>query len=432
MQSFVAKKGGAFHPDAIEAETWTYLTSRMTYRKLDFEHPDDYRDLAATLPATRSVVYYLAVAERFFGTIAEHLGAAGALAEHDGAFRRLIVEKPFGHDLASAKALNAQILAVAGETQVYRIDHFLGKEAVQSIMALRFANGFFEPMWRREHVSHVQITAAETIGVEARASFYERTGALRDMIPNHLFQLLAMTAMEPPNSFSARDVRDAKGKLIDAIRPVDPADAVRGQYAAGTIDGAAVRAYRAEPDVAADSAIDTYAAIVAHVDNWRWSGVPFFLRTGKRLAKRVTRIAVHFRPAPYLIFRDTPVDRTTPNVLTLEIDPDRGMSLDLSAKVPGPTMELGRVAPAFRYADFFAEAANVGYETLIYDCMRGDATLFQRADHIEGGWAAVQPVLDAWSAPGAAPPESYAAGSTGPASSDAMLARNGDRWQPLE
>jgi len=431
MQSFTKERTGEFHPDAIDEKVWSFISSRLRYRTLGFTNAPDFEAFATSLPPERSVVFYLAVAERFFGPIATNLGKAGLLEQRGETFRRLIVEKPFGDDLASARALNTTILAQADESQIYRIDHFLGKEAVQSIMALRFANGFFEPMWRREHVSHVQITAAETIGVERRASFYEKTGALRDMVPNHLFQLLAMTAMEPPNSFDARDVRDAKGTLIGAVRPVDPARAVRGQYAAGTIADGTVVGYREEPGVAADSMTETYAALEVRIDNWRWSGVPFYLRTGKRLGIKLTTIAVHFKPAPYLIFRDTPVDRTTPNVLTLQIDPDRGMSLDLSAKVPGPKMLLGRVAPAFRYADFFRETPNVGYETLIYDCMRGDATLFQRADHIEGGWAAVQPVLDAWAKPDCRPPRSYAAGSAGPAESDALLARNGDAWRPL-
>ncbi len=429
MHAFTKERAGEFHPDELDATTWNFIASRLRYRKLDFEQAGDFDAFAKALPPERSVVFYLAVAARFFGSIVDNLGEAKMLEQQGDAFRRVIIEKPFGDDLASAQALNARILTHAGESQIYRIDHFLGKEAVQSIMALRFANGFFEPMWRREHVSHVQISAAETLGVEHRASFYEQTGALRDMIPNHLFQLLAMTAMEPPNSFAASDVRDAKGTLIAAVEPVDPARAVRGQYTAGEIAGDAVAAYRGEDGVAKDSAIDTYAALELRIENWRWSGVPFYLRTGKRLATRITTIDVHFKPAPYLIFRDTPVDGTTPNVLTLQIDPERGMSIDLSAKVPGPEMQLGRVTPAFRYADFFAQTPNVGYETLLYDCMRGDATLFQRADHIEGGWAAVQPVLDAWAAGGE--PELYPAGSAGPAAADALLAHNGDAWRPL-
>jgi glucose-6-phosphate 1-dehydrogenase len=437
METFTHDKSAEFHADRIEPEQWSFVTDRLTYIVADFEAAASYAELKTQLEgdaganASGNAIFYLAVADRFFGPIVDRLGEAGLLAESENAYRRIVIEKPFGNDLASAGALNRRITKIANETQIYRIDHFLGKEPVQSIMAMRFANGLFEPMWRREHVDHVQITASETIGVEERGGFYEVTGALRDMVPNHLFQLVTMIAMEAPNSFEPEAVRSEKAKLVEAIRPVAPRDVVRGQYAAGKIDGAEVVAYRAERNVASDSPTETYAALRVDVENWRWSGVPFYLRTGKRLGTRLTSISIHFKPAPYRIFRDTPVENMTPNVMTLLISPQHGMTTDFSAKVPGPAMRLGRVSTEFSYDEFFDEAPNVGYETLLYDCMIGDATLFQRADQIESAWAAVQPVRDAWNAGGGEALEFYAAGSTGPAGADALLARDGRRWLPL-
>jgi len=432
MQSFTKSAGSEFHVPSIDAQTWKWVADRLTYVQGDFEKPETYAAVRDALPrkdGSGDIVFYLAVAARFFGSVVDGLGASGLLAEKPDAFRRIIIEKPFGSDLPSAQALDARILAHAKETQIYRIDHFLGKEPVQSIAALRFANGMFEPMWCREHVDHVQITAAETIGVEGRGGFYEGTGALRDMVPNHLFQLLTMIAMEPPNSFAAEAVRTEKAKLVEAIRPITPENAVRGRYDAGEIGGAHVPGYREEPNVARDSRTETYAAVKLEIENRRWSGVPFYLRTGKRLGYRQTTIAVYFKPAPYRLFGEDPADRPAHNVLTLRIAPRTGMSQEFSAKIPGPKMRLGGVVTDFEYDDFFTEAANVGYETLIYDCMIGDATLFQRADNIEAAWAAVQPVIDAWNPEGE--PEPYAAGSDGPAAADALLARDGRSWIPL-
>ncbi len=428
MQSFTKNPSGEFHPSTIDATAWNWIEQRLHYVVADFENPQSYADLHARLKG--NAIFYLAVAARFFGPIADGLGEAGILKESDGAFRRVIIEKPFGNDLPSARELNARLLKQMDESQIFRIDHFLGKEPVQSIMAVRFANGLFEPMWRREFVDHVQITAAETIGVEARGSFYESTGALRDMVPNHLFQLLTMTAMEPPNSFDAEAVRTEKAKLVDAIVPPRLGDVVRGQYGPGHVEGNAVPGYRQERNVKPDSRTETYVALKLAIENWRWSGVPFYLRTGKRLGNRITTIAVHFKPAPYQIFCETPVDRLTRNIITIQIAPDQSMSTDFSAKVPGPAMRLGRVSAEFRYDDFFDEGPNVGYETLLYDCMIGDATLFQRADNIEAGWAVVQPLLEAW-ATGAGDVETYAAGSDGPAGADELLSRDGRRWLPL-
>jgi glucose-6-phosphate 1-dehydrogenase len=426
MQSFTTDHTSEFHPTHIDETVWGFVRDRLTFRKGDFSEPSTFRDLAGALSG--DVVFYLAVSARFFGPIVERLGAAGLLKEETGAFRRVVVEKPFGSDLASAKALNAQLLAQGNEGQFFRIDHFLGKETVQSIMAIRFANGMLEPVWRSEHIDHVEITAAETIGVEARGTFYEPTGALRDMVPNHLFQLLCMVAMEAPETLDAEAIRDAKGRLVKAVRPVPPADAVRGQYAAGKEDGKSVVGYRDEPNVAKDSNTETYVALKLTIDTQRWNGVPFYLRTGKCMTDRITEIAIHFKPPARSPFRATQAPEVVPDVLRLRIDPEQGMSVAMNVKRPGPQMHLGRVTATFDYGDFFRETPSVGYETLLYDCMTGDATLFQRADSIEGAWAAVEPLLQAWRD---AKVELYAAGSDGPSGADALLARDGRAWLPL-
>ena len=430
MQEFTRDKTAEFHTPHIDEKQWGYVTSRMSYLAADFDQTDTYQTLAGKLGEGRNVVFYLAVAARFFGTIVDHLGESGLLKQGpDGQpFRRVVIEKPFGSDLQSARDLNARILKQGDESQFYRIDHFLGKETIQSIMAVRFANGMFEPTWRREYIDHVQITAAETIGVEQRGAFYEPTGCLRDMVPNHLFQLLCMVGMEPPNSIAAEDVRTAKATLVEATQPVRVEAAVRGQYTAGRVLDHDVKGYREEAKVDPQSRTETYAALKLSVENWRWAGVPFYLRTGKRLGNRRTEIAVHFKPAPYQIFKNTPVDELTPNVVKLLIDPEQGISTQFSAKVPGPVMKLGRVENALQYKDFFEEKPNVGYETLLYDCMTGDATLFQRADNIEASWAVVQPLIDAWKE---GEPEWYAAGSQGPKGADDLLAKDGRTWLPL-
>jgi glucose-6-phosphate 1-dehydrogenase len=409
----------------------------MHYMPGDFTQPETFSRLEQLLVRQReqsntaNVLFDLAVADRFFGPVIEALGRAGLTRQSEGAWRRVIVEKPFGHDLASAEALNAQILKVLSEDQIFRIDHFLGKEAVQNILVLRFANGIFEPLWNRDHVDHVQITAAETVGVEGRSRFYEKTGALRDMVPNHLFQLLAMIGMEPPISFEADAVRAKKTELFQAIHPVSPENAVRGQYGGGAVLGRNVRDYRHEPDVAPDSATETYVALKLGIDNWRWAGVPFYLRTGKYLSARTTEIAVQFRQAPYSLFRDTPVERLPPNILTLRIQPDEGLSVSFNAKRPGSEIEIDGVAMDFAYRDYFEPLAAVGYETLIYDCLRGDATLFQRADTVEAAWCALQGLLDSWASHRPADFPNYAAGSAGPDAADRLLARDGRAWLPI-
>ena len=443
MNEFVVESGGEFHVDQLDETAWRWLTDRMTYLQGDLNDPETYRGLGKHLAALDekagtqgNYLFYLAIADRFFGTAISRLGAAGLVEEKEGKWRRVVIEKPFGHDLESARALNAHILKTLKERQIYRIDHFLGKETVQNVMVLRFANGLFEPIWNREHIDHVQITAAETIGVERRGKFYERTGALRDMVPNHIFQLLAMTAMEPPISFDADAVRAKKAEVIQAIRPMSEAEAlenaVRGQYGAGTVLGKRANAYREEPDVASDSAIETFIACKLNIDNWRWAGVPFYLRTGKYMSRRRTEIAIRFHQAPYSLFRGTDVERLHPNWMILRIQPDEGIALEFAAKRPGPTIALGSVRMDFAYKSYFNMAPNTGYETLIYDCMIGDATLFQRADNIEAGWQAVQPILDAWAHN---PPKdfpNYSAGSDGPAAADELLARDGRAWRPLD
>ena len=421
----------------IEDGPWNKLASSISYVAADFMDSSGYKMLRTHLEERDrkeqlggNILFYLAVPDRFFGIIVDGVAAAGMFGEQPG-FRRVVVEKPFGHDLASAKALNAQIRTHLAEDQIYRIDHFLGKETVQNIMALRFANGLFEPIWNRDRIDHVQITVAESIGVEDRGKFYEATGALRDMVPNHLFQLVAMTAMEPPASFDADAVRARKAEVFKSVHPLAPGDAVRGQYGEGEIAGQRVHAYRDEPDVARDSFVETFVALKLTIDNWRWAGVPFYLRTGKRMSKRTTEIAIRFKEAPYMLFRDTPVDELGANWLVLQIQPDEGIRLRFNAKVPGPELALESVAMDFRYADWFKQATAVGYETLLYDCFIGDATLFQRADQVEAAWAVVEPLLEAWTKPPHEEFPDYAPGSTGPTCADELLTHDGRAWRAI-
>lgn len=427
----------AKNSEEIDETLWGKVAGSMTFLSGDFEKPETYgqlKDLLAALDRKQgldgNVLFYMAVADRFFPVIAGKLGEAGLMDDARG-FRRLIVEKPFGHDLASARSLNACLLKYLKEEQIYRIDHFLGKETVQNIMALRFGNGLFEPIWNRDRIDHVQITVAESIGVETRGKFYEATGALRDMIPNHLFQLVAMVAMEPPVSFNAEDIRAKKAELFKAIQPLALTDVVRGQYDAGTVQDAPVPAYRKEPNVSPDSNIETYAAMRLKIDNWRWAGVPFYLRTGKRLNIRSSEIAIRFKQAPYALFRDTPVDELDADWLILRIQPDEGIRLRFNAKRPGPAMMLESVSMRFNYKDYFHQAPAVGYETLIYDCLIGDATLFQRADQVEAAWALVEPVLKGWQDTNPRHFPNYAAGSEGPIAANDLLAKDGRSWRAI-
>jgi glucose-6-phosphate 1-dehydrogenase len=381
-----------------------------------------------------SYLFYLATPPRFFGDIATRLGQSGLTHEENGAFRRLIIEKPFGRDLDSAQELNQTLHKSLAETQIYRIDHYLGKETVQNIMAYRFANSTVEPIWNHRYIDHVQITVAESLGVENRASYYEEAGALRDMVPNHLLALLGVIAMEPPNSFEADEVRDEQAKVLRAVQPLAPEDVltltVRGQYGPGSMpDGRKVQGYRSEPGIAEESRTETFVAMKLKIDSWRWAGVPFYLRTGKRLPGRYTEIVVEYRHAPSAMFRDADKHHMAPNRLVLRIQPDEGIGLSFNAKVPGPNPRLGVVEMDFNYADYFGSDPHTGYETLLYDAMSGDTTLFKRADHIELGWKIVQPILDVWQA---LPPRgfpNYAAGSWGPEAADEMLSRDGRAWR---
>jgi glucose-6-phosphate 1-dehydrogenase len=418
LQSFTKDAGAEFHPDSIDEARWQWIAERLDYQVIDFTDAGDFGKLKDRLAqaASGNIIFYLAVAARFFSVIIDNLATVGLLNESPGAFRRLAIEKPFGSDLPSAKALNANILKVAAEEQIFRIDHFLGKEPVQGIMPLRFSNAMFEPMWNREHIDSVQITAAETLGIGERGGFYDVTGALRDMVPNHLFSLLTMVAMEKPTSYDAEPVRNAKATLLAALLPIPASDAARGQYAAGSMNGNAVNAYRTEGRVAPDSRIETYAALKVQIDNERWNGVPFYIRTGKRLAKHLTTIEIAFK--------------TGGNRITLGIAPDQGVVLRFLAKEPGHTLTLGDANASFDYKKFFEEPPAVGYETLLYHIMTGNTLLFQREDMVDASWAAVQPVLDAWGNSPDALPE-YAPGSAGPATADELLARDGRSWLPL-
>ena len=443
LKSYVGNPAAEFDVNRIDEPAWQRLAEKMSYIQGDLTKPEVYGEIGTALQQAEkthgtqgNVIFYLAVADRFFGIVVDSLAKAklteqSAKADKHPFWRRVVIEKPFGHSLESARELNALVFRSLHEDQIFRIDHFLGKETVQNIMALRFANGMFEPIWNRDRIDHVQITAAETVGVERRGKFYEATGALRDMVPNHMFTLLSMVAMEPPAGFDANAIRNKKAEVFAAMPAVKPAQAIRGQYAAGTVLGKHMRAYRQEPDVAAASNTETYVAMRVEIDNWRWAGVPFYLRTGKHMSQRRTEIAIRFKPAPYQAFRDTPVDSLPPNWLVLRIAPDEGISLQFEVKRPGPAVDLAAVKMDFRYDDWFAKEPNVGYETLLYDVMTGDPTLFMRADMVEQAWRVVQPVLDAWAAEKADFPN-YESGSDGPPAADELLARErGCVWRPV-
>jgi glucose-6-phosphate 1-dehydrogenase len=401
---------------------------------------DQLRVQLERLEAARSThgnrLFYLATPPAAFAPISRELGRTGLLKEEEnGPWRRLVVEKPFGTDLASAEALNAELLKIVEEHQIYRIDHYLGKETVQNILVLRFANGMFEPIWNRNHIDHIQITVDEKLGVGHRGSFYDATGALRDMVPNHLFQLLSLVAMEPPIRFDAHSVRTEKADVLAAIQPQSEAEAlrnsVRGQYQGGKIGDTTIEDYRKTEDVKSGSTTETYAALKLTIDNWRWAGVPFYLRTGKALGVKRTEIAIKFKQAPFAMFRDTPVDRLSQNYLVISTEPTEGITLQFNTKVPGPAIQIDGVEMKFRYKDYFKAEPSTGYETLIYDCMIGDNILFQRADSVEAGWKAVQPFLDAWKKAGARGLETYKAGSEGPEDAEELLKRDGRSWRVL-
>jgi len=377
-------------------------------------------------------LFYLAVPPSEHGNIVKALNEAGLISRSGTPWTRIVIEKPFGHDLQSAQELNDTIRTAFDESQVFRIDHYLGKETVQNLLVFRFANSLFEPIWNREHVDHVQITVAEDLGVEGRGKFYEQTGVTRDIVENHLMQLLCLTAMEPPISLSADAVRDEKVKVLRSLRPMERANVqtnvIRGQYGRGTIRGDEVVGYREEPDVAKDSRIETFVAMRVFVDNWRWGGVPFYVRAGKRLARRVTEIAVQFKKVPHSLFR-VPDGGISQNVLAMRIQPDEGIALRFTTKEPGQHTVLREVAMDFRYGSAFGSNTPEAYERLLLDAMRGDATLFTRGDEVLEQWAFIDQVFNAWAQEANAPPPTYAAGSWGPDQSDDLLAQDGRRWR---
>ncbi len=419
-----------------------WFIHRLHYQRGDFSDPNTYLQLAERLgqvdkehTTQGNCLFYLATAPTFFGSIVQHLGRVGLADQSAGRWRRVVIEKPFGHDLDSARAPNRDVKSVLTENQIYRIDHYLGKETVQNILVFRFSNGMFEPIWNRRYIDHVQITNGETVGVEQRGGYFDNAGTLRDMVPNHMMQLISLTAMEPPVSFQADAVRDEQAKILTAIQPLSAEDVlhytVRGQYGEGSIGSDKVPAYRAEPGVSPESRTETFVAMKLNIDNWRWAGVPFYLRTGKRMQRRHTEIAIQFKRAPFILFRQTAVHTLQTNQLVIQIQPEEGISLSFGAKVPGPVLRLGSVDMSFEYSKYFGADSYSGYEVLLYDCMMGDATLFQRADMVEAGWRVVDPVLDVWKA---LPPRSfpnYAAGTWGPKDADELMDRDGRRWRKI-
>ncbi len=423
----------------FDAALWEDFERGLTYLAGDLEDAALYTALHTRLDAVAAehrtagnVLFYLSTQPSYYARVAEGLGAAGLhRATEPGAWRRIVIEKPFGHDTASARELNTRLQGVFAERDIYRIDHYLGKETVQNILAFRFGNGIFEPLWNRRYVNHVQITTAESIGVEGRGAYYQEAGALRDMIQNHLLQVTATIAMEPPAVFDASAARDERAKLLRSIRiPTHdevPTHAVAGQYGPADVGGAHVVGFREEPGVNPGSRTETYAAVTLFVENWRWAGVPFYIRTGKRLPKRVTDIAIQFHSAPLSLFNDGEPGRW-PNLLVLRIQPEEGISMRFSSKRPGAGMTLRPVSMDFNYGTSFGERSPSAYETLLLDALQGDPTLYTRQDMVEASWAVVQPILDVWANPPFAFPN-YAAGTWGPTESDAMLARRGHAWR---
>jgi glucose-6-phosphate 1-dehydrogenase len=430
----------------VSPEVAANFTARHYFVGGDLGDPATFAALKARLEEIQkkqggsgNVVFYMATPPSEFGGIARGLAAVGLAKDGRGdgdGWRRVIVEKPFGHDLDSAVALNLELRGVLNESQIFRIDHYLGKETVQNLLVFRFGNGVFEPIWNRRYIDHVQMTVAEDLGVEGRGGYYDTAGVMRDMIQNHMFQLLALVAMEPPISFQGEGVRNEKVKVLEAIRPMQPeqilANTVRGQYGEGTIKTQRVPAYRAEPKVPPQSKTETYAAVKLQVDNWRWAGVPFYLRSGKRMARRATEIVITFRRPPLLLFQRTPVDEIQPNKVVIRIQPDEGISLVVQAKQPGPSINLAPVKLDFSYKDFGAQVETTGYEQLLYDCMIGDPTLFHRADMVEAAWKIATPILDLWSSLPARDFPNYASGSWGPATADQLIQRDGREWSKAE
>ncbi len=441
MRDGMIKFGGVKEDDPKLSE----FIARVQYHAMNFDDANGYSalktvlsDLDAKLGTKGNRLFYLATAPEYFADIIQHLGKTGmakpGAADGDKGWVRTIIEKPFGHDLQSARILNDDVNKVFDENQVFRIDHYLGKETVQNILVFRFANGIFEPIWNRNYIDFVQITAAENIGIEGRGPFYEGAGALRDVVQNHVMELLSFVAMEPPISFEADSVRAEKIKVWRAIQPIPVEDTVRGQYGPGEIDGEKVIGYRQEDRVNPESQTETFAAIRLEIENWRWAGVPFYIRAGKRLAKRATEITIQFKQPPLLLFKDHDGpcgEQIEPNIISMRIQPDEGIALRFGAKVPGPSMNICPVNMDFSYAAAFGASSNNGYERLLLDAMLGDATLFAHRAGVEATWALYTPILEAWKAAPIADLPNYAAGTWGPEAADALLERDGHSWRKL-
>jgi glucose-6-phosphate 1-dehydrogenase len=415
--------------EPLDPAKWKPIEDRLYYVSGEFDDPALFDHVKQTLAETcqrhripPNFLFYFAVPPDLFGLVASHLADAGLLKQDEG-WRRVIVEKPFGYDLDSARALNAELRKGLEESQIYRIDHYLGKETVQNILAFRFANGIFEPIWNRRYVDSVQMTVAEESGIGRRGAYYDKAGALRDIVQNHMFQVLTLVAMEPPISFGGEDVRDEKVRVLHAVPPLTPDDVVRhvvrGQY----------EGYTSEPNVDRKSRTETFVAMRLFLDNWRWAGVPFYLRTGKQLPRRVTEVAVEFKRAPLMLFRDTPVRSLSPNTLILRIQPDEGISLCVNAKVPGPFERLETVTMDFSYAKYFKAEPATGYETLLFDAMTGDQTLFHRMDMVEAGWHVVAPILEEWKRDTRSRIPIHPPGSWGPPEADVLIERDGREWR---
>src|SRR5215813_8774868 len=424
------------------SEAWRWFNERLYYERGNFGNDDTYLCLAKVLGeidlrcgTQGNYLFYLATAPKFFADVVQQLGRHGLVHEENGSWRRVIIEKPFGHDVESAKELNEQLQTVLHEDQIYRIDHYLGKETVQNLLVFRFSNSIFEPLWNNRHIDHIQITNAETVGVERRGGYFDNVGVMRDMVPNHIMQLISLTAMEPPASFKAEAVRDEQAKVLHAMKAFNPDDVlhdtVRGQYGAGVEEGQSVPAYRSESGVSPESRTETFVAMRFAIDNWRWAGIPFYVRTGKRLAQRHTEITIQFKKTPLQIFQDTAGHRLRTNQLVIQIQPNEGMMLTFGAKIPGSSVRVGSVNMSCEYAKYFKSEPKTGYEVLLYDCMIGDATLFQRADMVEAGWTVVDPVLDVWRAISPRKFPNYPAGSWGPKESDDLLERDGRKWREI-
>ena len=428
MRNAVAEFGA---DQRVDGEAWAHFAEGLFYLSAHPGHPEEYKRLANVLERVDrqrgtggNRLFYLAVPPSSIESIVNNLQQSG-LARSQQGWQRIIVEKPFGHDLDSARELNASISQVFNEDQIYRIDHYLGKETVQNLLVFRFANGIFEPVWNRRYVESIQVTAAETVGVEDRAGYFEETGELRDMIQNHLLQVLALTAMEPPATVRAEEVRLEKVKLLRALRPLSDDEirscTVRGQYGPGWVEGKKVVGYREEPGVDPNSTTETYAAVKLFIENWRWAGVPIYLRAGKRLARHVTEVAIQFKPAPLLLFNDQPVDQMRPNLLLVRIQPDEGISLRFTAKLPGPAIQTRSVHMDFRYASSFGVPSASAYERLLLDCMLGDPTLFAHRDGVEAAWSFITPILKQWAAEPPRDFPNYAAGSWGPEQAEKLI-----------